>query len=361
MQSFIILTINPGSTSTKIGLFEDKKLIFSKNLKHSVEDLEKYDSIISQYQFRKNLILKVLKDENVELKNISAVVARGGLLKPIQSGVYEVNSKMIEDLRSCKYGEHASNLGGIIAKEVADDIKEIKAYIADPVVVDEMEPIAKLSGHPEFQRTSIFHALNQKATAKKHAEKFSKKYSELNLIVAHLGGGISVGAHKKGRVIDVNQALNGDGPYSPERSGTLPVFDLVKMCFSGKYTIEQVKQLIVGKGGFAAYLGTNDASEVERLALEGNKEADLYHSGMAYQVAKEIGAMGAVLDGEVDFILLTGGIAYNQYFVEKVEKKVKYLAPVYVYPGEDELLALAENGLRVLRDEEKVKIYAFNI
>jgi len=258
---------------------------------------------------------------------------------------------MLEDLRNGVLGQHASNLGGLIANDIAKSLSNTKAFIADPVVVDELEEVARISGHPLFQRISIFHALNQKAVARNYAKSISKDYNELNLIVAHLGGGISVGAHRKGRVIDVNQALNGEGPFSPERSGTLPVGDLVELCFSGKYSKKEIKEMITGKGGYVAYLGTNDAYEVEKRIDAGDERAKLIHEAMAYQVAKEIGAMYAVLMGDVDAILLTGGIAYDKKFVELIKMRVEKMAPVMVYPGEDEMRALAENGLMVLNGE----------
>jgi butyrate kinase len=284
-------------------------------------------------------------------------MGRGGLLKPVQSGVYAVNEAMIDDLSSCRYGEHASNLGGLIAHDIAQSLPDAKAYIANPVVVDELNDLARLSGHPKLPRRSIFHALNQKAVAREHAKQILKKYEDLNLIVVHLGGGITVGAHKKGRVSDVNQGLDGDGPYSPERSGTLPVGDLVKLCFSGEYTLKEVMSMIKGEGGLVAYLGTNSAREVEERAAEGDEYAKLIYDGMAYQVAKEVGAMAAVLDFNVDGILITGGIAHGKYFVNQIISQVHRLAPVHVYPGEDEMKALAMNGFRVLKGETEAKIY----
>lgn len=285
-------------------------------------------------------------------------MGRGGLLKPVQSGVYAVNEQMIEDLKNCTYGEHASNLGGLIASDIARSLPDAKAYIANPVVVDEMSDLAKLSGHPLLPRRSIFHALNQKAVARDHAKQILKKYEDLNLIVVHLGGGITVGAHNKGRVKDVNQGLDGDGPYSPERSGTLPVGDLVKLCYSGKYSLPEIMKMIVGKGGLVAYLGTNSAQDVEQMAADGDEYAKLIFDGMAYQVSKEIGAMAAVLSFDVDGILITGGIAHGKYFVNQIISYVHRLAPVHVYPGEDEMKALAMNGYRILRGETEALVYS---
>ncbi|TVQ12554.1 MAG: butyrate kinase [Bacteroidetes bacterium] len=357
MESELLLAINPGSTSTKIAVFRNTKEIFLKNIKHSCDEIEKFERITDQYEFRKNIILKELIDADIDVKSIHIVVGRGGLVKPIKSGVYEVNDALINDLKVGVLGQHASNLGGLIASDIANSIPNARAFIADPVVVDELEEIARVSGHPEFERISIFHALNQKAIARQHARAVAQTYEALNLIVAHLGGGISVGAHCKGRVIDVNQALDGDGPFSPERTGGLPVGSLVKMCFSGKYTEKQIKKMITGKGGLVAYLGTNDAYEVEKRALGGDEKAKLIYEAMAYQVAKEIGAMSTVLKGNVDAILLTGGIAYGKPFVENVTERIRHISPVYVYPGEDEMRALAMNGLMVMKGETEALVY----
>ena len=301
--------------------------------------------------------LKELEDSEVDPRQISAVIGRGGLIKPVQSGVYEVNDAMETDLREGKRGEHASNLGGLIARDIARSLPDARAFIADPVVVDEMEDVARVSGHPYFQRFSIFHALNQKAIARNHAQSIDRNYEEMNLIVAHLGGGISVGAHRKGKVVDVNNALNGDGPFSPERSGGLPVGQLVDLCFSNDYTQQEIKRMIKGHGGLVAYLDTNDAYEVELMVREGNEKARLIQNAMAYQIGKEIGGMSAVLSGEVDSIILTGGIAHNPMVVDYVRSMVRFIAPVAIYPGEDEMQALAENGLRVLQGYETPKKY----
>ncbi len=353
----LILAINPGSTSTKIAVFDDAKQIFLKNIKHASQDLSAFEKITDQYQFRKEIILRELEEAKISLHDIHIIVGRGGLVKPIKSGVYIVNEALKADLKIGVLGEHASNLGGLIADDIAQSLPGANAYIADPVVVDELEPLARISGHPDFERISIFHALNQKAIARSHAKEMGQKYHELNLIVVHLGGGISVGAHKKGRVVDVNQALDGEGPFSPERSGTLPVGALARACFSGKYTLEEIKKIITGKGGFVAYLGTNDAYEVEKMAEAGDSHAQLIQDAMAYQVAKEIGAMSTVLEGVVDAILLTGGIAYGKPFVDTVKKRIQHLGDVYVYPGEDEMRALAMNGLMVLEGEAEVLEY----
>ncbi|MGC8865103.1 MAG: butyrate kinase [Bacteroidales bacterium] len=352
-----VLAINPGSTSTKIAVYEGNKNIFLKTLRHSAEELKDFPKITDQFAFRREIILKELFQAGIDINTIEAIVGRGGLVKPIPSGVYEVNERMIEDLKVGVMGEHASNLGGLIAYDIAQTQGKAKAYIADPVVVDELQDVARVAGHPHFQRVSIFHALNQKAVARSYAKSLNKKYEELNLIVAHLGGGISVGAHCKGKVIDVNNALDGDGPFSPERSGSLPVGQLAALCFSGKYTLEEVKKMITGKGGYVAYLGTNSAYDVEIAARNGDEKAKLIQDAMAYQVAKEIGAMSAVLKGQVDGIILTGGIAHNTYFINYIKEMVSHLGPIIVYPGEDEMEALAINGLMVLRGETQPRVY----
>ncbi|SHJ17594.1 butyrate kinase [Dethiosulfatibacter aminovorans DSM 17477] len=351
------LVINPGSTSTKIAVFDDLEMIFEKTLRHSVEELAPYGKIIEEFEFRKNIILEVLKESGIKVEELSGVVGRGGLLKPMSGGTYEVSDSMLKDLKEGARGEHASNLGGILAYEIASDVN-IPSFIVDPVVVDEMKPIARLTGHPQFERKSIFHALNQKAVGRKAAQQLGKKYEETNLVVAHLGGGVSVGAHKEGKVIDVNNALDGEGPYSPERSGTLPVTDLAKLAFSGNVSLEEVKKMIKGNGGLTAYLGTNNAKVVSEMCDEGDQNARLIYEGMAYQIAKDIAANAAVLEGNVDAIVITGGIAYDVEFVSWIEKRVGFIAEVLVFPGEDELEALAEGGLRVLKGEEEAKIYS---
>ncbi len=357
MEIIRILAINPGSTSTKIAVFQNEEPIFIKNIKHKIEELQEFSKITDQFHFRKQIIVNELNEAEISEDHVRAVVGRGGLLHPIESGVYEVNKKMKHDLRNSPMGEHASNLGGLIAADIARSIPDCRAYITNPVVVDEMEDIARISGHPLFQRKSIFHALNQKAVAHEHAKTILRKYEDLNLIVVHLGGGITVGAHRKGRVIDVNQGLDGEGPFSPERSGTLPVGDLVRLCFSGEFTMKEILKMITGKGGLVAYLGTNNAYEVEQRVAQGDQEAELIYDAMAYQVAKLIGSMAAVLKGEVDGILITGGIAHDKWFVNKIIERVYRFGPCHVYPGEDEMRALAMNVLRVLKGEIQSKVY----
>jgi butyrate kinase len=357
MKQFNILVINPGSTSTKIGVYQNNSPVLIKKLHHSNEDLSRFQSIIEQYEFRKNAIVRELESAEISLSDIDIVVARGGLVRPIPSGIYEVNERMIQDLRIGLMGEHASNLGGLIAANLIQSIPDAKAYIADPVVVDELQDVARITGLPEFKRASIFHALNQKAVARRHARSINRNYLNINLIVAHLGGGISVGAHKKGKVIDVNNALDGDGPFSPERSGSLPARQLLQLACSGKYTEEQISKMITGAGGLMAYFGTNDAYEIEKRACNGDAECQLIQDAMAYQTGKAIGEAAAVLHGEVDGILITGGIANNRHVCEYIREMVKFIAPVIVYPGEDELAALSENGLMILNGSCKANEY----
>lgn len=353
-----ILSINPGSTSTKIAIYEELNPIFEKTIRHSVEDLEIYPSITDQYEFRKSVILDELKSCCLNFSELDAIVGRGGLLKPIPGGVYKVNELMLEDLRRGVLGEHASNLGGILAYEIAKKIgKPDEAYIVDPVVVDEMDDLARFSGRPELPRLSIFHALNQKAVARRFAREIGTNYEKLNLIVVHLGGGITVGAHKKGKVIDVNNGLDGEGPFSPERTGTLPAGALTKLCFSGKFQLAQVRKMITGAGGFVAYLGTNNAREVEEMAIAGDRHAESVYKAMAYQVAKEIGAMAVVLEGNIDAIIITGGIAYSKILIDWISEKISFLAQIKVYPGEDEMQALTEGVYYAKTGELEVKDY----
>ena len=351
-----ILVINPGSTSTKIAVFDDESSVLEKTIRHSSEELKDFKNIIEQYDFRVKVIENVLKENGFKLEDFDAFVGRGGLLHPIESGTYRVNEAMLEDLKECKYGEHASNLGAIIAYNLATKVNK-PAYIVDPVVVDEMEPLARYSGLKGIERKSIWHALNQKAVARRAAKDLHKKYDEVNLVVVHLGGGISVAAHKKGRTVDVNNALNGDGPFAPERAGGLPTISLVDLCVSGKYTYEEMKKLLAGKGGLVSHLGTNNAIEVEERIEKGDEYAKLVYEAMAYQVAKTVGEMAAVLKGEVDAIILTGGLARSKMLTDWIKERTSFIAPVLLYPGEDEMRALAEGALRVLKGEEKEKIY----
>ena len=361
MYKQLILAINPGSTSTKIAVFDGENKLFDKNIKHQAEDLKQFEHIADQYAFRKELCLKEVADAGFDIKDFKIIIGRGGLTKSTQGGIWEVTPAMIHDLQIGYAGQHACNLGGLIANEIAKEIG-VKAVIADAGVTDEREEIAKLSGHPLMPRNSIFHCLNQKAIARRYAREHGdgKKYEDLNLIVVHLGGGISVGAHYKGKVIDANQALDGDGPFSPERSGSVPMTKLISLCFSGQYTEQQIRKMIVGEGGYVAYLGTNDALTVEIKAKEGDEKFAFIQSAMAYQVAKEVGAQAAVLHGKaktIDAVLITGGIAYGKPFVKELSDRIDWIAPIYVYPGEDEMGALAMNATMYLNGELQLQQY----
>ncbi|TFG91702.1 MAG: butyrate kinase [Candidatus Atribacteria bacterium] len=355
-KDYTILVINPGSTSSKVALFSNEQLLFDKKIEHNSEELSVFPKIIDQYQFRLKIILNFLREKGISLSTLDAVVGRGGLLQPIPSGTYRVSENMLEDLRRGATGEHASNLGGLLAQGITENLS-IPAYIVDPVVIDEMKSVARISGIPEIPRISILHALNQKAVARKAALDLGKDYEKVNFIIAHLGGGISVGVHYKGKVIDVNNALDGEGPFTPERSGGVPVGTLVELCFSGKFSKDEIMKKIKGKGGLVAYLNTNDVREVVRRIKRGDKKAKLILEAMAYQVAKEIGAGATVLKGQIDAIILTGGIAFNNEFINIVKDRVSFLSLVMVYPGEEEMLALCKGALRILKGEEVEKAY----
>jgi butyrate kinase len=352
-----IIVINPGSTSTKIAYFEGETQFFVHNLVHTAEELSPYKNVADQYQFRKDVIINELKKSGVDFTNVKAVIGRGGMVRPIASGTYRINEKLKTDLRQGYLGEHASNLGGLIADDLASGIPGAQSFIADPVVVDELCPPARVIGHPLFKRISVFHALNQKAVARRYAREHNVKYESVNLIVAHMGGGISVGAHQQGKVIDVNNALDGDGPLSPERCGSVPSGQLIKLCFSKKYTEEEIRKMINGRGGLTAYLGTNDVREISRRAENGDEQAALLFETMCYQVGKWTGAMAAILHGKVDAIILTGGIAHNEKVTNYIKEMCGFIAPVIVYPGEDEMRALALNALAVLNGEMEAKDY----
>lgn len=351
-----ILAINPGSTSTKISFFKNENLIFTEVLDHPSEVINQYDTIYDQFGFRREIILKTLMEKGVNLKELDAVVGRGGNMKPVKGGTYQVNQSMLNDLKIGVMGQHASNLGGILAHNIAESYG-LPSYVVDPVVVDELDDFARFSGIPDIQRKSKDHPLNQKAVARQAAEKLGGEYQDFNFLVGHLGGGISLGVHKKGRLVDVNNCLDGDGPFSPERAGGLPVASLIDLCYSGKYTKAELRKKLVGKGGLVAYLGTNDGREVTKMIKNGDKEALKVYQAMAYQVSKEIGAGATVLNGEVDAILLTGGIAYDKDFVKWIKERVGFIAPVMVYPGEFEMLALTQGVLRVMNKEEELQIY----
>lgn len=350
------LVINPGSTSTKVAVFDDRSLVANTTIRHSKKELNHYDELIDQLPFRSQLIQTFLQQEGIPLSTIDGFIGRGGLMKAVPSGIYEVNAQMITDMGTCEYGEHASNLGGIIAKDLADRTRK-KAYIADPVVVDEMSSVAKISGLNGIARRPLWHALNQKAIARKYCQKTKKSYEESMLIVAHLGGGISVGLHKYGRVTDVNNALDGDGPFTPERTGGLPVGEVYQLAYDGQYTMEQFKKLNHGYGGLVSYLNTNDAEEVSKMIEEGHVMAKRVMKAMVYQIAKEIGGLCAVTRDRLDAILITGGLAYNKDVIAPLVEYIQHLGPVFVFPGEDEMAALNDNIQRLYNNDIDLKIY----
>lgn len=350
------LIINPGSTSTKIGVFEDETLLFEETLRHTTEEISSFSSIVDQKDFRKNIIINVLKDKDFDMKSLNVIVGRGGMLKPIPGGTYAVSDDLLHDLKIGKQGQHASNLGGILAREIGDEL-DLPSFIVDPVVVDELQPVARYSGVPELPRRSVFHALNQKAVAKRYAKENQIPYEDLNLIVVHMGGGVSVGAHKNGKIVDVNNALDGDGAFSPERAGSVPAGSLVKMCFSGEYSEAEVYKKLVGNGGLNAYLKTNDMRDVLKEIDNGNQEAKNVFDAFVYQVAKDIGAMATVLEGKIDKIIVTGGIAYSDIVINAIKERAGWIAEFTIYPGEDELLALVQGAIRVLEGTEEVMKY----
>ena len=362
-----ILVVNPGSTSTKMAVFEDEKPILVRNIAHSAEQLAPFGNIIEQQDFRRQLVLDELKAAGIPLE-FDAVIGRGGLVKPISGGVYEINQRMLDDtLHGCVMHSHACNLGCLIAHEIAELINsqrptsshhpKCRSFIADPGVVDELSPLARISGSPLMPRIAIWHALNQRAIARRYASGIGKEYEDLNLIICHLGGGISVAAHEKGKAIDTNNALDGEGPFSPERAGSLPSVDLIRLCFSGKYNEQQLLKRIAGKAGLNAHLGTNDMREILQRINNGDKHAKLIVDAMIYHIAKFIAAEGAVLCGDVDAILITGGMAHSEYIISELRRRISYLAPVFTFPGEDEMKALALNALAVLQGKRKAKEY----
>ena len=363
-----ILVVNPGSTSTKMAVYEDEKPILLRNISHTAEELAPFGNIIEQQDFRRQLVLDELRQADIPVQ-FDAVIGRGGLVKPIAGGVYEINEQMVNDtLHGCVMHSHACNLGCLIAHEIAEEINgkqpnanskqpRCRAFIADPGVVDELSPLARISGSPLMPRIAIWHALNQRAIARRYARGIGKEYEDLNLIICHLGGGISVAAHEHGRAIDANNALDGEGPFSPERAGSLPAVDLIRLCFSGKYNEQQLLKRIAGKAGLNAHLGTNDMREILKRIQQGDEHARLIVDAMLYHVAKNIAAEGAVLCGNIDAILLTGGLAHSEYVVNELRRRIGFLAPVYCFPGEDEMEALALNALAVLQGKRKAKVY----
>lgn len=355
LNKFNILTINPGSTSTKISIFDTEGKEIKEELHHDIKDLQGR-SEEEEILYRLELIEKILREKNIDLKNFNGIVGRGGLLRPLESGTYSINEKMIEDLKSGKYGKHASNFGGILAKKIGDKLN-IPSFIVDPVVVDEMDDIAKISGIPEIPRKSIFHALNQKSVSRRFCDENSLDYKKISLIVVHMGGGVSVGIHHNGRVIDVNNALDGDGPFSPERSGGVPIGDFFRKYYEGLLDKEFLLKRIKGNGGVVGYLGTNNVKEIVENIEKGDSESKEIIDAMCYQISKEIGALSTVLNGKIDGIILTGGMAYSKYIVNKIEKRVSFISKVTTIPGENEMLSLYMGGCRVLGKNEDIKEY----
>ena len=353
---FRILTINPGSTSTKVAVYENETLLVEAVARHSREELAGCESILEQKPIRLRLVLSMLQEKGITIGSLDAVVGRGGLIEPIDSGTYTINERMKRDLVASTAAVHASALGGIMAEEIGRDAG-IPSFVVDPIVVDEMDQYARLTGFPGIERRSVFHALNQKAIARRCAAEMGTVYENGRFVVAHMGGGITVGAHRYGRVIDVNDALDGEGPFTPERTGGIPAASLIRLCFSGAYTERELLEKVTKAGGMTAYLGTNDLRKCERLIKEGDEYAALVLESMAYQVSKEIGAMVAALEGRVDAIILNGGLAYSNRFTGAIKQRVGLIAKVLVYPGEDEMRALAEGALRVLRGQEKAIEY----
>ena len=357
-----ILVINPGSTSTKMAVYDYENPVFVRNIAHTAEELAQFDAITEQQDFRRQLVLDELKRSNISL-DFDAVIGRGGLVKPICGGVYEINKRMLEDtLHGCVMHNHACNLGCLIAYEIATMVNnqhsnKCRAFIADPGVVDELSPFARISGSPLMPRICIWHALNHRAIARRYAQSIDKQYEDLNLIICHLGGGISIAAHEHGRAIDANNALDGEGPFSPERAGSLPAADLIRLCFSGKYDEKQLLKHIAGQAGLTAHLGTNNMLEILERINQGNLHAKLLVDAMLYHTAKAIAAESAVLCGRIDAILLTGGLAYSDYIISELRRRIEFLAPVHIFPGENEMEALALNALYVLQGKREAHVY----
>jgi butyrate kinase len=357
-MNYRVLAINPGSTSTKIAVYDDEKSVFTETLRHDRQKVDSFGGIIEQYEWRKNLVLEAMQQHKIEPESLAAVVGRGGLIKPVSGGTYKVVDKMLEDLKNPElWGRiHASNLGAFIANSIGKDYN-IPAYIVDPVTVDEFEEIARISGHPKIERKSLFHALNIRYISRQLAKKLDKDFPECNMIAVHMGGGISVAPIKKGKVVDVNNAVLGMGPFSPQRCGALPIGDVMEMAFSGDYSQKEMVRMFTKEGGLTAYLGTDDGREVAKRIEEGDKKAELIFNAMCYQISKEIGACATVLEGKVDMIFLTGGLAYNQYLVDQINKKCSFIAPIETVPGEKEMEALCQGAVRVLKKEEQAKDY----
>ena len=339
MPKYNILTINPGSTSTKIALFKDNELEFEQVLRHPAEELNQFSKLIDQYEYRKEKIINFLEEKNITLKDLDTISCRGGFIGPILSGTYTINDSLFTRLSTDVV--HASNLAGIIGYNLSKELG-IPSYITDPVTVDEMAPIAKVTGIPGIERKSKFHALNQKAIARRAAKQLNRRYDESNFIVIHIGGGISIGAHEKGKVIDVNNVIDGDGPMAPTRAGSIPVEAVIDLCFSGKYTRTELKEYVSQRAGLTDYLGTSDVRDVQEMMEQGNEQAKMLYEAMAYQICKNVGEMATVLKGKIDAIVVTGGVAYSKQFIRLLKERIDFLGEVIVIPGEEEMLALAE-------------------
>lgn len=357
MSTFSILIVNPKLTNTQIALYDDHKLIFLTKIKHLVHELAVFRTFADQVEYRKDAILAEIKNNDIEFENLKIVIGRGGLVKPLNSGVYEVNEALKKDLINSPIGEDVVNLGGLLAAAIASEFPQAKAIIGNSVVVDELDDVARISGHPDFHRQSIFHALSQKAVANMHAKTLLRKYEDLNLIVAHIGNGTSVGAHYKGRVIDVNQGLDGDGPFSATRSGSLPIGDVIRRCYSGKYSQEQMLDMVRCHGGLIAYLGTDHINKIEKDIEDGDEKSLIVIKAMAYQVAKCIGSMYAVLKGSVDAILITGDLAHSNTLIKSIIEHIGTMAPVFIYPGDDEIKAMANSAMQVLKGDLSINKY----
>ena len=358
MKIYRVLAINPGSTSTKIAVFDNEEEVFSKTLQHKPEELSGFAELIDQFEFRKNIVEEALEENNIHVSTLNAIVGRGGLVHPVASGTYKVNDKMLADLKDKSlWGRtHASNLGAFIAKSIGDEF-DIPSFIADPVTVDEMDDIARISGVPEIQRQSLFHALNIKSIARKSAEKIGKPLDKCNMIAVHMGGGVSVAAIRDGKIVDVNNALLGMGPFSPQRAGALPISGVINLCFSGKYTKAELEKKLVKNSGLIAYLGTDSGVYIENKIDEGDEKFEKIFRAFAYQISKEIGLCATVLKGDVDAIYLTGGLAYDKYLTKWIIERTKFIAPILIFPGEGEMEALAQAGVRAISGEEAAKKY----
>ena len=362
-----ILVVNTGSTSSKIGFYDAGEKLFETNLTHSADEVAMYASVMDQTDMRREAITDFLKERGIPLETIDITMARGGLITPIRTGIYEVTQEMRDALMAGKEGVHACNLSALLADDIAVMVNQARAlkgmtekcraFIADPPMADEMLPEVKVGGLPEFPRRTLFHALNSRAMVRRYARSVGKTNKDVTVIVAHMGGGSSVSLHQKGLVIDVNDSLGGDGPISPERAGSIPAFPLVEKCFSGQWTKEQIKKRLVGRGGAVAYFGTNDFRELIARAEGGDKECETFIKGYCISFAKYIAAVSVVVCGKVDAIILTGGIAYSEPITKEITERISFIAPVVVYPGENELESLAENGYGILSGEFEIKYY----